>query len=117
MILLLLLLAFAQAPPPDLRQLVEAGLKARATGDFDAAAREFQRVAEIAPDLAAAHVNLGGVYFQKKDYAKAVPPLRRALELKASCRARIKCLVRLYWRKGRPSRRSRIWRKRRQMTC
>ena len=60
MILALLLLAFAQAPPPDLRRHVEAGLKARAAGDLDAAVREFQRVAELAPDLAAAHVTLGG---------------------------------------------------------
>ena len=59
MILPLLLLAFAQAPPPDLRQHVEAGLKARAAGDFDAAGRELQRVAQLAPDIAAAHVNLG----------------------------------------------------------
>ena len=87
MILLLHLLAFAQvfgfaqAVAPDLRQHVEAGLKARAAGDLDAAAREFLRVADLAPDLAAAHVNLGAVYFQMKDYGRAIPPLRRALEL------------------------------------
>ena len=81
MILLPLLLALAQAITPELRQHVEAGLKARAAGDLDMAIREFTRVAELAPDLAAAHVNLGGVYFQKKDYLHALDPLRRALTL------------------------------------
>lgn len=69
---------------PELRQHVEAGLKAKAAGDYDTAAREFRRVAEMAPMLAAAHVNLGAVYFEKKDYARAIPPLRRALELDAN---------------------------------
>src|SRR5919204_3922788 len=73
------LLAFQVTP--ELRQHVEAGLKAKAAGDFDTAIREFRRVAELAPDLAAAHVNLGAVYLEKKDYADAIPSLRRALEL------------------------------------
>lgn len=66
---------------PELRQRVDAGLRAKAAGDLDTAIREFTRVAELAPGLAAAHVNLGAVYFEKKDYAGAIPPLRRALEL------------------------------------
>ncbi|MCC6537350.1 MAG: tetratricopeptide repeat protein, partial [Bryobacterales bacterium] len=79
---LALVLFFAQAAvTPELRQHVEAGLKARAAGDLDTAAREFRRVAELAPDLAAAHVNLGGVLFQKQSYSEAIPPLRRALAL------------------------------------
>jgi len=58
-------LLFAQAVvTPELRQHVEAGLKARAAGD-----------------LAAAHVNLGSVLFQKQAYGEAIPPLRRALTL------------------------------------
>ena len=83
MLPLLIFLAFAQTVTPELRQHVEAGLKARAAGDMETAAREFQRVTELAPDMAAAHVNLGGVYFEKRDYQKAVAPLRRALELNA----------------------------------
>ena len=66
---------------PELRQHVEAGLKAKSTGDLDTAIREFRRVTELAPDLAAAHVNLGAVYFEKKSYGEAIPPLRRALQL------------------------------------
>lgn len=78
---LLLAAALAQAVTPELRQHVEAGLKARAAGDLDTAVREFQRVTELAPDLAASHVNLGGVYLEKKDYVRATPSLRRALAL------------------------------------
>lgn len=78
-----LLLMMALQVTPELRQHVEAGLKAKAAGDLDTAVREFQRVAELAPTLAAAHVNLGAVYFEKKDYARAVPSLRKALELNA----------------------------------
>ena len=68
---------------PELRQHIAAGIKAKSGGDLDTAIREFQRVVELAPNLAAAHVNLGAVYLQKKDYANSIPPLRRALELNA----------------------------------
>lgn len=74
-----LLLALQAAP--ELKQRVDAGLKARQAGDLDAAVREFQRVVELAPGLAAAHVNLGAVYYEKKDYSHAIPSLRKALEL------------------------------------
>lgn len=80
MIPLLVLLLAAQATP-ELRQHVDAGLKAKHAGDLDTAIREFQRVVELAPGLAASHVNLGAVYFEKKDYGAAIPPLRKALEL------------------------------------
>ena len=56
-VLILVLLAFQVSP--ELRQHVDAGLKAKAAGDLDGAIREFQRVVELAPTLAAAHVNLG----------------------------------------------------------
>lgn len=80
----LLFLALAQAVTPELRQHVEAGMRARAAGDLAAAAREFQRVTELAPELAAAHVNLGSVYIQMQDYPRATEPLRRALRLNAN---------------------------------
>ncbi|MBK5294932.1 MAG: tetratricopeptide repeat protein [Acidobacteriia bacterium] len=65
----------------ELRQRVDAGLKAKAVGDFETAVREFKRVAELAPKLAAAHVNLGAVYFEMKNYTQAIPALRKALDL------------------------------------
>ena len=65
---------------PELKQHVQAGLSAKASGDLDTAIREFQRVVELAPDLAAAYVNLGAVYLEKKDYASAIAPLKKSLE-------------------------------------
>jgi len=66
---------------PELKEHVDAALKAKQAGDVDAAIREFKRVVELAPELAAGHVNLGAVYYEKKDYGSAVIPLRKALEL------------------------------------
>ena len=68
---LLLLLAFQVTP--ELRQHVEAGMKAKSAGDLDTAIREFKRVVELAPELAAAHVNLGAVYFDKKSLWRGDP--------------------------------------------
>ena len=76
---LVVLLAFQVTP--ELKQHVDAGLKAKNAGDLDAAIREFQRVVELAPGLAAAHVNLGAVYYDKKDYTHAIPPLRKGLQI------------------------------------
>lgn len=66
---------------PEVRQHVEAGLAAKRSGDLDGAAREFVRVTELAPGLAAAFVNLGAVYYEKSDFARAVAPLEQALKL------------------------------------
>jgi tetratricopeptide (TPR) repeat protein len=79
--LCLALIYLAFQVTPELRQHVEAGLKAKAAGDLVTAAHEFELAAQLAPGLAAAHVNLGAVYLEKKDYAAAIPPLRKALEL------------------------------------
>ena len=76
---LLLLIAFQVTP--ELRQHVEAGLKAKASGDLEAATREFRMVADMAPGLAPAWVNLGAVYLARKDYSDAIPALRKALEI------------------------------------
>lgn len=80
MILAAILLAAFQITP-ELRHHVDAGLKAKRAGNLDAAIREFQRAVELAPTLPAAHMNLGAVYFDKKDYARALPALGKALEL------------------------------------
>lgn len=77
---LILSLALAQAST-ELQREVAAGLAARKTGDIEAAIRSFERVAQLAPNLAAAHMNLGAAYFDRRSYAKAIPALRRALEL------------------------------------
>ncbi len=79
MILTLTLLFFQITP--EIRQHVEAGLAAKQAGDLNTAAREFQRVTELAPNLPAAFVNLGAVYYEKRDYARAVPQLEKALKM------------------------------------
>lgn len=68
---------------PELRQHVDAGLRAKAAGDLTTAAREFQRVVELAPELPAAHINLGAVYLAQKDYSRAIETLRKGLTLNA----------------------------------
>jgi protein O-GlcNAc transferase len=75
------ILLFALQVTPELQQHIQSGLRAKSAGDLDTAVQEFTRVAKLAPGLAAAHVNLGAVYLQKKDYAKAAQSLRTALEL------------------------------------
>ena len=75
------LLLFVLQITPEIREHIDAGLKAKAAGDLTTAAREFGRVADLAPNMAAAHVNLGAVYYAQKDYAKAIPSLRRAVEI------------------------------------
>ena len=53
MIAIIALLVALQAAP-ELKQHVDAGLKAKSAGDLDTAIREFQRVVELAPGMAAA---------------------------------------------------------------
>ena len=59
-----LLLALQVAP--ELKKHVDAGLKAKHAGDLDTAIREFERVVELAPELAASYVNLGAVTSRKR---------------------------------------------------
>lgn len=73
--------ASGQTVTPELKQAVEAGMAAKQSGNLDKAIEEFRKVVRLAPDLAAGHVNLGAVFFDKQDYANSVPALRRALEL------------------------------------
>ena len=76
-----ILILLALQVTPELRQHVESGLKAKASGDLATAANEFTRVVELAPNLPAAHVNLGAVYFEQKNYSAAIPEFRKALQL------------------------------------
>ncbi len=66
---------------PEIKQHVEAGLAAKQAGDLEKAAREFQRVTELAPTLPAAFVNLGALYYEKARFDLAIPPLEQALKL------------------------------------
>src|SRR3984885_10479642 len=80
--LLSLLLALqASAPPSPALQHLHAGVEAEKSGQLDAAVSEFQKATELDPKLAIAFVDLGDIYIEKHDYASAIPPLKRAVEL------------------------------------
>jgi tetratricopeptide (TPR) repeat protein len=70
-----------QASGPAAIQHVHAGVAAEKSGQLDAALAEFQKATELDPKLAAAFADLGGVYIEKRDYAAAIPPLKRAIEI------------------------------------
>lgn len=72
-----------QAVSPEVVRHVNAGMDAQKQGRLTDAIAEFRKVTELAPDLAAAFVNLGAAYIQEHDYGSAIPPLKRALELNA----------------------------------
>ena len=74
-------LALQQASPSPALQHLHAGVEANQSGQLDQALAEFQKASELDPKLAAAFVDLGAVFIEKRDYAAAIPPLKRALEL------------------------------------
>jgi len=76
-----LALALQQASPSPALQHLHAGVEADQNGQLDQALAEFQKAVELDPKLAAAFVDLGAVFIEKRDYAAAIPPLKRALEL------------------------------------
>jgi tetratricopeptide (TPR) repeat protein len=73
-------LALQASASPALQHL-HAGLAAEKGGQLDVAITEFQEAAALDPNLATAFVDLGNVFIEKRDYAAAVTPLKRALEL------------------------------------
>src|SRR5271156_1216774 len=81
--LLSLLLALQGSPSPALQHL-HAGVEAEKSGQLDAAVAEFQKASELDPKLAAAFVDLGDVYIEKRDYAAAISPLKRAVVISPS---------------------------------
>lgn len=79
--MIVLALWMALQVSPELNRHVNAGLAAKQRGDLKTAIAEFEKVAELAPQLAAAHVNLGAVYLANRDFGPATIALRRALAL------------------------------------
>ena len=74
-------LAWQVAVSPEIVQHVQAGLDAKKNGQLKLAIAEFKKVTELAPALPAAFINLGAAYMEDHDYAEAIPPLKRSLEL------------------------------------
>ena len=75
--------AIAQAPAPtELERYAAEGQKALAERRWAEAARAYEKLRELSPETAEVHAQLGMIYFQQRDFARAIPPLRRALKLK-----------------------------------
>lgn len=70
-----------QTVSPAVIQHVQAGMAAQKEGRLSDAIVEFKRVTELAPNLAAAFVNLGAAYLQNHQYGPAIDPLKHALQL------------------------------------
>ena len=82
MIRALLLLWFAsQNVSPEAAQHMQAGIAADKQHQFDVAITEFRKVTELEPTYADGFVSLGQAYMEKHDFASAILPLKRALEV------------------------------------
>lgn len=74
---------FAQsASDAQLQRYAQAGEKALAAGRYDEAAQAYEKIRELAPNMAEAHARLGLIYFQSGKFEQAVPALRQAIKLK-----------------------------------
>jgi tetratricopeptide (TPR) repeat protein len=71
-----------QSVSAEAAQHMQAGAKAHKQGHFDSAITEFRKATEADPNLVEAFLYLGEEYSQTHDYAAAVAPLKRALELR-----------------------------------
>jgi tetratricopeptide (TPR) repeat protein len=78
----LLLLWFAsQTISPEAAQHMQAGIAADKQQQLDVAITEFRKVTQLEPTFADGFVSLGQTYMEKHDFASAVTPLKRALEV------------------------------------
>ena len=64
-----------------LRDLYARAQTAQQAGEFHAAARHYEELVRLLPDLAEAHANLGSIYYQIREDEKAETALNRALQL------------------------------------
>jgi tetratricopeptide (TPR) repeat protein len=61
---------------------LQSGVNAEQHNDLDGAISAFRKATDAAPGAAIAFLRLGEAYIRKRDYATAIPPLKRAVELK-----------------------------------
>ena len=72
--------AFPQAPDPqEVERLAREAQRAFQAGDFVTAARDYDRLVNLLPDVPGLHMNLGLAYYLGGNPAAAVEPLRRAV--------------------------------------
>ena len=74
-----------QAAAPSLSQeaaaTLQLGLDAENRNDLDQAIAAFRKAADLAPTSSEVFLHLGDAYMKKRDYAAAIAPLKRAVEL------------------------------------
>ncbi|MBS1804159.1 MAG: tetratricopeptide repeat protein [Acidobacteria bacterium] len=66
---------------PEVQRLYAEAHQASQSGDSATAIERYRSIIKLAPHLAAAYNNLGGLYFDEHDYAHAAEVLKRGLEL------------------------------------
>jgi len=71
-----------QASTAQLQRYSQEGEKALAAGRYDEAAQAYEKLRELAPNMAEVHARLGLIYFQQGRFEQAVPALREAIRLK-----------------------------------
>ncbi|HKC86050.1 MAG TPA: tetratricopeptide repeat protein [Blastocatellia bacterium] len=75
--------ALAQQPnAAQMERLAEEGERALAERRYDDAVSAFEKLRQLSPGTAEIHARLGLIYYQKREFAKAVPTLRQAIKLK-----------------------------------
>jgi tetratricopeptide (TPR) repeat protein len=71
----------SQSAPPEAVQHLLAGTQSESRNDLDGAIREFTVASQLAPAYDIAFLDLGDAYMRKRDYASALAPLKKAVEL------------------------------------
>jgi tetratricopeptide (TPR) repeat protein len=71
-----------QANATQARRYSQEGEKALAAGRYDEAAQAYEKLRELAPDMAEAHARLGLIYFQQGKFEQAAHAFRQAIKLK-----------------------------------
>jgi tetratricopeptide (TPR) repeat protein len=66
----------------DLGRLYAEAQAAQNAGDLATAARKYEAIVRLRPDMAEAHSNLGNLYYQQGDAARAGAAYRKAIQLK-----------------------------------
>ena len=78
-----------QSISPQGAQHMQAGVEAHKQGHLDVAIVEFRKATGSDPNSAQAFLNLGETYAEMRDYANAIAPLKRALELSPDLDAQV----------------------------
>jgi tetratricopeptide (TPR) repeat protein len=71
-----------QANAAQARRHSQEGEKALAAGRYDEAEQAYEKLRELAPDMAEAHARLGLIYFQQGKFEQAAHAFRQAIKLK-----------------------------------